>query len=189
MLQKLIGAAVASLAMATSTPTAAQAYAGGALGQSRVNEDCGGAQQCDQKDTAYKVLAGYALNPNVGVELAYVDFGKFSASSTVPFLGGIGVSTETRGPALGVWAGLPVDAATFYVTGGVASLRTKATTSLFGARDSDTDTSEREFWGAGASYALTPTARVRVAWERYRVKFENTKAIPTLITAGAVITF
>lgn len=66
----LAAALVASCGVAS-----AQGYAGAVAGISQFSVDCLGLS-CDKSDTAFKVYGGYALSPELSVEVAYTDFGQ-----------------------------------------------------------------------------------------------------------------
>ena len=56
-------------------------YLGAQIGQSTVDiEGCGGGVDCDDKDTAWRILGGYQINRNFAVELGFHEFGDASAS-------------------------------------------------------------------------------------------------------------
>src|SRR5690554_4822033 len=92
MMKRLI--ATAALATLVATPALAQSYPGvpdegfylgTAIGQAKLKndtldwlDDLGAST--DDKDTAFKLFAGYQFNPNFAVEASYVDFGDFTAS-------------------------------------------------------------------------------------------------------------
>ncbi|HEV3010285.1 MAG TPA: outer membrane beta-barrel protein [Burkholderiales bacterium] len=59
-------------------------YVGGALGQVEHQDACEGASiSCDEKDTGWKVFAGYQFNRYIAAELGYADLGESSASGVV----------------------------------------------------------------------------------------------------------
>jgi OmpA-OmpF porin, OOP family len=66
----LAAALVASCGVAS-----AQGYAGALIGMANVNATCGG---CDTSDTGFKLYGGYEVMPNLAVEVAYTDFGKYA---------------------------------------------------------------------------------------------------------------
>jgi OOP family OmpA-OmpF porin len=85
------------LALAFAPPLAAAAgpgkdqrgfYAGAAVGPSRAEDWCGPffdtvVLSCDNSELGYKVFGGYRFNDFLGVEAAYVDFGRFSADLVI----------------------------------------------------------------------------------------------------------
>lgn len=90
--------ATAALATLVATPALAQSYPGvpdegfylgTAIGQAKLKnalDDYDNAGwNTDDKDTAFKLFAGYQFNPNFAVEASYVDFGKFSANAITDY--------------------------------------------------------------------------------------------------------
>ncbi len=84
--RNLLTAALLAL-VAVSTPALSQDagwYAGLGVGQSTAKSACDGVVgpgiSCNDKDTAFKILGGYQVNPNFGVEFAYTDLGAAKAS-------------------------------------------------------------------------------------------------------------
>src|SRR5205085_6726302 len=57
-------------------PSMSSAYIGGSIGQSKFKIDCGGGLSCDDKDTSFKIFAGYQFNRNFAAEVGYADLGK-----------------------------------------------------------------------------------------------------------------
>jgi OOP family OmpA-OmpF porin len=55
-------------------------YAGLTFGQSKAKDACEGVPDCDDKDTAWRILGGYQFNKNLAVELGYTDLGEASAT-------------------------------------------------------------------------------------------------------------
>src|SRR5438128_11066499 len=77
--------AVLGLAAAVfALPAAAQMnmsafYVGATVGQAKFKNACSGAGagvSCDDKDTAWRLLAGYQFNRNLAVELGYHNLGE-----------------------------------------------------------------------------------------------------------------
>lgn len=95
MLGKSVVALFGITAAAFALPAAAQMsignlYLGASLGQSKAKDACEGANiSCDDKDTAWRLFAGYQFNRNLAIEAGYADLGKSTASAT-EFVPGIG---------------------------------------------------------------------------------------------------
>src|SRR5437870_8660702 len=75
-------AVFAVTASAFALPAAAQMnmsafYVGASIGQSKFKNGCSG---CDDKDTAWRLLAGYQFHPNFAAELGYHKLGEASGS-------------------------------------------------------------------------------------------------------------
>src|SRR5258708_22564645 len=87
-LMKSAIAVFAVTASAFALPAAAQMnmsafYVGGSLGQSKFKNSCTGLPaglSCDEKDTPWRILAGYQINPNIAADVRYHNFRQAQAS-------------------------------------------------------------------------------------------------------------
>lgn len=181
-------AIVAALVVGAATPSHAQSgrgptgwmggtldtnlYIGGNVGQARYRNACEGAGiPCDEKDTGFRVFAGYKFHRNLAVETGYFDLGKASASGAI---GGGVVSAELKARGwelLGVMT-VPVwQQLSLLAKAGVARTRLSATgTAAVGgvafaasAKENSTDFT----YGLGVEYAFTPNIGARLEWQRY----------------------
>jgi OmpA-OmpF porin, OOP family len=151
-----------SATMLSAPAFAAGPYYGGvSLGTSDI-DNCSG----DCGDTGIKILGGYQVTPTVGVEVAYIDLGKFN--------------NNVRASALGVSA--------------VGKLPLQNNFSLFGrlglnnARikgNGGSDSSVELGYGIGAAYAYSPTVDFRAEWER--IAFDSVDG--SLLSVGVVMKF
>ena len=92
MIGKTAIAAFGLAAAAFALPAAAQmsarnAYVGASVGQAKYNDWCSvasefGSSSCDDKDTTFRIFAGYQVHPNIGVELGYANLGEAKFSGT-----------------------------------------------------------------------------------------------------------
>lgn len=153
-------------AMAFAGPALAQDtgfYAGLSFGQSSLDLDCSGVPQCDDSDSAWRILGGYRFNRNLAAELGYINFGEFVFGDG----GANSVSVEATGfelVAVGMW---PVSNE-FSVYGKIGLFRwdTDATgTGVFAGSVSDSGTDLT--FGAGVQYDFTKQFGVRGEWQRY----------------------
>lgn len=181
--------ATAALATLVATPALAQSYPGvpdegfylgTALGQAKLKndtldwlDDIGAST--DDKDTAFKLFAGYQFNPNFAVEASYADFGDFTASGMLTdgfniASGNVDGSIDGFGFAL--VGRLPIDAG-FSVFGKLGLIAWDGKVSgvvrgngevIFDARDSYDDVDP--FYGVGAEYVVNQVM-VRLEFERY----------------------
>lgn len=80
---------LATLMAVVAGSASAQVYIEGAFGSTNLEVDCAGASRCDKSGTGGKLIGGYAVNPNVAVELGYVSFGdaKFAGYASIPGYG------------------------------------------------------------------------------------------------------
>lgn len=93
-MKKLVSAA--SLAMLAASASA-QVYVGGNFGATHLNVDATGTTSHDDSGTGYKLFGGYSFNPNVAVELGYIDFGKAKATSYSQYVGILNSEVKSSG--------------------------------------------------------------------------------------------
>jgi OOP family OmpA-OmpF porin len=155
-------------------------YLGGAVGASHFRTSCDGVSvSCDDKDTGWKLFAGYQFAPNFAVEAGYTDLGKVTANGVVS---GVAVNAEgkARGFELAALALFPVwDQFSIYGKLGVFRAKTdvSATGTVPGFRRTiaSSDHSTDLTFGAGVKYAFTPNIGARLEWQRYqKVGGDNT---------------
>jgi OOP family OmpA-OmpF porin len=176
-----IDAALAILAIATisafSAPAVAQdkgLYLGGSLGQSKVSLDCTGASSCDDKDTSWKIFAGYQVNRNFAIEVGYSNLGEATANVPAFVVGGIPipasrVSIEATAWELVAVGSLPV-AERFSLFGKLGLYRadTDVSIAFTGAGTAtDNDSNTDLTFGVGARYDFTRNLGLRAEWQRY----------------------
>jgi OOP family OmpA-OmpF porin len=135
--------------------------------------------QRSENSTGAKIFAGYRANPNMAVEVGYVDLGKSRATRnmTAPGTGSIGIDSRNTGWFVDLVGMMPTgisDVSVIGKLGGVATetgkqLSTTGAVSL--APGSPSTFQERELnwkFGAGAQYDFSKTMAARGEWERYR---------------------
>ena len=168
----------------------AQAYLGGSIGQSDIDEQIatglitGGS--VDGTDSAFKIFGGYMFNRHFGLELAYVDLGEASYSGNFVGLPVTGGRVELSGVNISALGALPIgerfslfgkiglfmwDAEASDTTGGVP----------FSAQQDGTDLS----FGIGLGYQFTRNLGVRAEWEM----FTTEDAESSLISVGLLWRF
>jgi len=158
----LAGAAAAFPAAAQMRmPSMSSAYVGASLGQSKFHTDCEtfGTSSCDDKDTAFRLFAGYQFHPNVSAELGYADLGK--ATFSVPGL----FSTEMKATAWDLsallsWPVMPQ--AQIFGRLGAYHGETKLSGDLGGSKTTTGFT-----WGVGGEWDFTRNIGARLEWQRY----------------------
>lgn len=159
----------AALALAASQASA-QAYLGGSIGQSDIDEQIttglitGGS--VDGKDSAFKFFGGYMFNRHFGLEAAYVDLGELSYSGNflgTPVTGG---TVELSGVSVSALGAVPIGER-FSIFGKIglfmwdAEARDTTGGLPFSASDEGTDLA----FGVGLGYHFTPHLGVRAEWE------------------------
>jgi OOP family OmpA-OmpF porin len=190
-----IGKAIMALAMACcaalgASQVSAQAYLGGSIGQSDIDEQITTglitAGSVDGKDSAFKIFGGYMFSRHFGIEGAYVDLGEVSYSgnfSGTPVTGG---RVEVTGVNISALGALPVNEQ-FSIFGKVGLFLWNAEANdttggaAFSAKEDGTDLS----FGVGAGYNFTRSLGIRVEWE----VFETADADATLLSIGLLWRF
>ena len=168
----------------------AQAYLGGSIGQSDIDEQIatglitGGS--VDGTDSAFKIFGGYMFNRHFGLEAAYVDLGEATYSGNFVGLPVTGGRVELSGVNISALGALPIgerfslfgkiglfmwDAEASDTTGGVP----------FSAQQDGTDLS----FGIGLGYQFTRNLGVRAEWEM----FTTEDAESSLISVGLLWRF
>ena len=156
-------------AAAFALPAAAQMdmsafYVGGSIGQSKFKNACTGVPaglSCDEKDTAWRALAGYQFNRNFAAEFGYHNFGETKASG-----GGVDVKDKAHAWEL-VALGLFPIANQFGIYGklGAHHSEAKLDSNIGG---SSKDTGNGATFGAGLQWDVMPALGLRTEWQRYQ---------------------
>lgn len=172
MKKKVLAAMLGAAAMTLSAGAMAQQadtgwYVGASIGQSDLEID---------KDTAWKVSAGYQLNRNLSVELGYTNLGE--VSETV--LGVTASAEATAWEVIGVYKFPVANQFSIYGLAGIAMVEAEAT--ALGVTASD-DSTELTF-GVGAQYDFSRNMGVRAQWQRYGADEDI-----DVISLGVVIKF
>ncbi|MBA8889794.1 OOP family OmpA-OmpF porin [Dokdonella fugitiva] len=176
-----------TLALLASAGAHAQAYVGASVGRSSIDIDRaarsdafldlgfdGAHTTVDDADTAYRVYGGYFFLPYVGMELAYVDLGRFSFRTDVQPTGSLVGRTRIHGGEASIVGRLPIgDAFAVYARAGAyaARVRTRysgsgSVTVIDGAEQQAKRTTKAAY-AIGAIYAFNPHWIARVEWARY----------------------
>lgn len=135
---------LAAALVATSGLASAQGYAGALIGLSKLSARC--TVSCDTSDTGFKVYGGYEVMPNLSVEVAYTDFGKFSNAAGY-------AQIKTNAVSVAAAYRIPFDAS-FSGVGrlGVANVKSKWT--------GGSGSKARLYGGVGLDYALSKDIKV-----------------------------
>ena len=173
--------ATAALTTLVAAPAFAQSYSGvpdegfylgTAIGQAKFKndtlDDLGSLGfNTDDKDTAFKLFAGYQFNPNFAVEASYVDFGDFTASAAVP---GYSARAEVGADGFGfaLVGRLPIDAgfSVFAKLGLIAWDGDYKESDSDGWSYSESTDDIDPFYGIGAEYVVNQVM-MRLEFERY----------------------
>lgn len=171
----------------------AQIYVEGALGLTNLAVDCSGTTHCETNGTGAKLLAGYNVNPNIAVEVGYVDFGQAKATvnyfpyglvdgtlkSSAFFIGG-----AARGQLAGALWGV--------ARLGLAQVETKThVRTSYGATGSVSESGANALFGLGLEYAVIPKLKLTagVDFTQSPIAEGNTTATLRLLSIGAQYSF
>ena len=171
-------------------------YAGATYGKTTVDTgitNLTGSASLDEKDTGYKIFAGYKYNKNISLELQYVDFGKSTVSgdngdtykqkngSIVNFVEDNSIYTfDLKSYGISGLYSYPVsDNFIPFAKIGVHSWKSSWKTAINSKYD-DTDM----FYGLGVDIPITSNISARVEYELYKADYDL-----TFLSAGFVYSF
>ncbi|HEY3698603.1 MAG TPA: outer membrane beta-barrel protein [Spongiibacteraceae bacterium] len=156
-------------------------YVGANVGRSDFkNGGCEATFSCDDTDVGYKIYTGGQISRVFGVELGYVNIGKFNRN---------GGDKKAQGADIHLVGNLPLgDKFNVYAKAGGIYGWTSTT-----ANAPDVDTGhEREFnwsYGAGLQFELAQQWALRADWDQYRLKFADGRDNVALYSVGAIYKF
>jgi OOP family OmpA-OmpF porin len=156
--------ALAALLLA-SAPAFGQPYLGAGLGVSDTKEFCGRTSvDCDKTGTAWRVFAGYQMNPHFAVEAGYSDFGKLSSrdvltSATTDF--------ESRAGDVLAVIGWPVGRASLFGKIGAYYGGAKATETTAAGSTLTKEVNGGLTYGLGLRFDVWRNLGIRGDWQRY----------------------
>lgn len=189
MIRNIIAAAAFALTVA-STHASAQAYLGGSIGQSDVDEEVASSLitsgSVDGKDTAWKLFGGYMFSRNLGIEGAYVDLGEVSYSGEFFGLPVTGGKVGITGFSIAALGNLPINEQ-FSVFGklGLFLWEAEASDITGGVPFSDKTDGTDLMFGIGLAYQFTRNLGVRAEYEM----FAADEADAGLVSVGIVWRF
>jgi OmpA-OmpF porin, OOP family len=158
-------AAVLLAASALSIPTYAADtgwYLLADVGQTKIKDafsDAPAGTSIDDTDTGFKVGGGYMFHKNVGVEAAYVDLGKATAT-----LGSQSAEGKASGEVIAAVLSLPVGDR-FAVLARLGFINATVKVTSPGASDSSTDV--KATWGIGGAFFITQQLGIRLNYDSY----------------------
>jgi opacity protein-like surface antigen len=184
-MKKWVGGLVSVSALLLSGGAMAQGYVSFAAGQSKFVDTCSGISSCDDTGTALKVVGGYSIAEVFSLELGYLNFGKAKAfafganaeaSASAVTLGGAFKANFT--PDFAVHARL-----------GIASVKTKVTTTSSFFNSSASETKAKAYYGLGLSYAVSREVAVEAGIDASKAELQGAKNDVRAITVGARFSF
>lgn len=136
------------------------------IGQTKAKDfDLGPGVSVDDTDIGFKVGGGYMFHKNIGVEAAYVDLGKFTAS-------GFGQTADAKASGEVIAAVLNLPAGDkFAVLARLGFIN--ATVKVSGGGLSEKSTDMKMTWGIGAAFFVTPQLGLRLNYDSYNKLGDN----------------
>ena len=171
-LRNLTGAMLLSTAVMSVHAADEGFFVGGGLGASYGPKSCDvieghSGTKCDDKDFAWKLLAGYQFNPTFGVEAFYTDLGKLKTSYSADN-DSAEYNRKMKGYGLAATASWPIDKQTS-LFGKAGFAHTTADVTAKGTEESGQYSekfSNNDFMaGAGVKYDIDKNLSFRVEWE------------------------
>jgi len=138
-------------------------YIGFSLGSADVKE-------IDETDTAYKLVAGWTVNQNLGVDFSFVDLGTYQ----------MGLA-DAYGVAFDVVGYLPLGN-NFNILGKLGMFAWTVDVDIINASDDGTDLT----YGLGVQYDFTNRLSLRGEWEEFS---DVSGSDISLLSAGIIYTF
>jgi OmpA-OmpF porin, OOP family len=146
-----IGALAVAGSAAAQQPSMSSAYIGGTIGQAESKDGCNNIANCDEKDTAWRILGGYQFNRYFAAELGYHDLGEASSPG-----GGV---EATAWELVGIGSYPIVDKLSVYGKLGLYRGELEG----LGAEETNSDVT----YGVGLQYDFLKNVGVRGEWQRY----------------------
>jgi OmpA-OmpF porin, OOP family len=168
--------AAAALAMLTATPAWSQDagfYLGASIGQSKAKDTCDDSAgfSCDDKDTAWKIFAGYQFNRHFAVEAGYTDLGEVTVSAASGTSSVRGTIELSAFELMAVGSFPVADRFSLYGKLGLyraeTEQRLQVTLGTLTVSDNKTEKNADLTFGFGARFDITRNLGVRAEWQRY----------------------
>jgi OOP family OmpA-OmpF porin len=168
-----VGAVFLSLLAAPAWSQDAGFYVGGSIGQSRAQDSCDDvtAFSCDDKDTAWKLLAGYQFNRHFAAEFGYTELGEFTIGGALSGVNVTGTIEAAAFELVGVGSLPLMERFSAYGKLGAYYAETEATVTgtlgTFSISQTDKETNTGVTFGLGLRYDFTRNLGIRGEWQRY----------------------
>lgn len=155
----------------------------------------------DDKDTGWKLFAGYQFHKNFALEGAFIDLGKASLNTTVTAVNGSPVTPMPMSGSFKAKNGFYLDAVgilpiydnfSFFGKVGAYSIDAELSASALGATASNSERKSDLTYGLGLNYNITKNVGIRGEWERFRKVGDTNKTGQTdidLLSIGVVYKF
>jgi len=149
-----------SMAIAADSYNLTSVYIGGGDGKSQIQETG------VKSKTSGKAFVGHEFNKFLSLEAGYVDLGKHDT-------GGSNTVRE-RGPFIEALVHFAIsESISPFLKGGVHRLEVATSTSTADTKESNTDPA----WGAGFNFNIGEHMGVRLEWDRFKSKNQDTNLV------------
>ena len=171
---KLLAAAFALLFASTAWSQEAGFYLGASIGQSKAKDFCddSGGFSCDDKDTAWKILAGYQFSRYIAAEFGYTDLGEVTASGVVSGVNVSGSVVATAFELVAVGSFPVMDRLSLYGKLGLYRAETeqklRGTLGATTVTDNESEKNTDLIFGFGVRFDVTRNLGIRAEWQRYQ---------------------
>ena len=184
-MNRLFISSVALAAVGLCGAVSAQVYVGIQVGTSRADIDCSGTTSCDKSDTSFKLLGGYKLTPEWGLEVGYTDLGEISGSAVVPGVGLTNLKIEGTSLGFGAAYHIPFSADWNGVARfGIARNKADLTVVAGSQSGSESQSKTKPYLGFGVGYALSKELSLTGVWDWTELEFEGEKAKTNSFSIG-----
>lgn len=192
-MKKIVTATMLALVMGGAY---AQGYVEGAFGPSNLDADCAGTTRCELDSTGFKLVGGYAFNPNFSVEAGYINFGTVEAS-VYDFVPGFGyqlINGELKSTAFYVGGAVRGEFGSGFAGVarlGLANVETEVKSSITFGSVTTSETKMRALFGLGLEYAITKQLKLtgNLDFTQAANAEDNETATLRLLSIGAKFNF
>jgi OOP family OmpA-OmpF porin len=201
MRKLLVVGCIVCTAATTFAQDSERFYVGGSVGSVKANTGVSGltgTASLDERDTGYKLYAGYAMNQYASVELQYANFGEATLSGTTgdhfsydgqtyQFLASnasLRLKTDSIGAS--VLLGMPLgEQVTPFVRAGLHRWESDMKITATNISTNDSDHGTDPFFGVGLDVKIIKNISARIEAERYKIDSDN----GDFISAGIKVAF
>lgn len=187
---------VATLMALVAGSASAQVYLEGAFGSTNLEVDCTGASRCEKSGTGAKLIGGYAVSPNIAVEVGYLKFGdaKFAGTTYIPGYGYGYLDVTYKSNAFyigGAARGELVHNFWGVARLGLAQVETKADARITYGGGTSSKSGAEALFGLGVEYAVAQKLKLTagVDFTQSPIAEGNTTATLRLLSIGAQYNF
>jgi len=143
----------------------------------------------NQADSSRAIFAGYRFNSFLRVEGAYVDLGRNSVNTVFSEFDRRDQNNVNAWNVVGVGSWALTNRMSLFGKAGVARWKTKGNDTSKTSYLAFDEEGTKFTYGAGMTFDLNESAKIRAEWERYQIKPLETDLNVDYYTAGIVFSF